>query len=112
MWKEDFKSLLGNSSKVKGELIIKITYNQLDIHLGQFTQEELNVVLTKIKSRKSVSVNEMLLDLWKTKKFIYITRTQSKNKQMATSSPSLRSQPRNHQDIQRHYIHFYSGQVL
>ena len=33
--------------------IMKIINNQLDIKLGQFTQEELNVVLIKIRSRKT-----------------------------------------------------------
>ena len=41
--------------------------NKLDIKLGQFTQEELNVVLTKIKNRKAASLNEILPEVWKTR---------------------------------------------
>ena len=47
-WKEHFKSLLGKSFKVRDKPITKIIKNQLDIKLGQFTQEELNVEQTKI----------------------------------------------------------------
>ena len=44
--------------------IMKIINNQLDIKQGQFIQEELNIVLTKIKNRKAVSLNEIPLDVW------------------------------------------------
>ena len=37
--------------------------------LGQFAQEELDVVLTKIKNRKTASLDEIPLDVWKTRKF-------------------------------------------
>ena len=33
--------------------------NQLDIELGQFTQEELDSVLRKIKNRKAAGLNEV-----------------------------------------------------
>ena len=49
LWKEHFKNLLRKSPKVTGEPITKIINNQQDIKLGQFMQEELDVVLTKIK---------------------------------------------------------------
>ena len=52
-WKEHFENLLGNSPKVTDKSIPKIINNQLDIKLGQFTNEELNVVVRKIKSRKN-----------------------------------------------------------
>ena len=38
------------SLKVTDEPITKIISNQLDIKLGQFTQEKLDVVLTKVKN--------------------------------------------------------------
>ena len=47
MWKEHFKNLLGDSPKVIDKFITKIIYSQLDIKLGQFNQEVLNVVLKK-----------------------------------------------------------------
>ena len=50
LWKEHFKNLLGKSSKVMDEPILKIINNQPDIKQGQFTQEELYLLLTKIKS--------------------------------------------------------------
>ena len=48
---------------------MKIIVNQLDIKLGQFTQGELNVVLTKIKNRKVAILDEIPQEVWKTRKF-------------------------------------------
>ena len=47
-----FKNLLGRLSKVTDEPIIKIISNPLDIKKGEFTQEELDVVLKKLKIGK------------------------------------------------------------
>ena len=47
---------------------MKILDYQLDIKLGQFTQEELDVVLTKIKNRKAASLDEIPPEEWKTSK--------------------------------------------
>ena len=44
-WKEHFKNLLGNPTKVTHKPIQKITNRQLDIKPGQFTEEELDIVL-------------------------------------------------------------------
>ena len=44
--------------------------SQLDIKQGQFTKEELNVVLTKIKSRKAPSHKEIPWEEWILKKYI------------------------------------------
>ena len=46
-------------SKVTYEPITKIMSNQLEIKLGQFTQEELNSVLRKIKNRKATGLDEI-----------------------------------------------------
>ena len=51
------------------ETITKIIDYHLDIKLGQFTQEELNVVLTKIKNKKAAGFDEILPEIWKTRKF-------------------------------------------
>ena len=51
-WKEHFKNLLGKSPKVTNKPFTKIINNQLDIKLGLFMQEELDVVLRKIKTGK------------------------------------------------------------
>ena len=48
--------------------ITKITC-QLDIKLGQFMKEELNKVLTKIKSRKAADHDKISPEIWKTRKF-------------------------------------------
>ena len=68
MWKEVFKNLLENSPKVTDKPITKIINNQIDIKPGQFTQE-LNVVLTEIKSRKAACLNKIPLEVWKKRKF-------------------------------------------
>ena len=69
MWKGYFKNLHGNSTKVIDKPITKIIYCQLDIKLGQLTLKELNVVQTKIKGRKAVSLNEIPSEEWDTRKF-------------------------------------------
>ena len=53
LWKQHFENLLGNLPKVTHEPITKIVSKQLDIKLGQFTQEELDSVLRKIKNWKT-----------------------------------------------------------
>ena len=50
-WKEHFKNLLWKSPNVTEEPITKIIKNQQDIKLEQFTQDERDVVQTKIKNR-------------------------------------------------------------
>ena len=52
MWKENSKNLLGKSPQVIDKPIKEIINNQLDIKLGQFTQEELYVVQRKISFDK------------------------------------------------------------
>ena len=49
LWKQHFKNLLGKPLKVTNETITKIIWKHLDIKLEQFTFEELNSVLIKIK---------------------------------------------------------------
>ena len=68
MWKEHFKNLLGEFPKVTDKPIPKITENQLDIKLEQFTQE-LSLVITKIKNKKATGLDEIPPKVWKTKKF-------------------------------------------
>ena len=69
MCKEYFKNVLGNFPKVIHRPITKRINRQLDIKRGQFTQEELNIVLTKIKTRKAAGLNEIPLEVWKIRKF-------------------------------------------
>ena len=60
IWKEHVKNLLRNSSKVTNKPITKIINSLQDIKLWQFMEEELNVVLTKIKSRKAAGLDKIL----------------------------------------------------
>ena len=69
MWKPHFENLLRKPPKVMHEPITKIISNQLDIKLGQFTQEELVSVLRKIKNRKAAELDEILPEVWKTREF-------------------------------------------
>ena len=69
MWKQHFKNLLGKPLKVTHKPITIIISNQLDIKLGQFTQEELDSVLRKIKDRKAAGLDEIPPEIWKTRKF-------------------------------------------
>ena len=64
-----FKNLLGKYPKITDKPIMKIINNQLVIKLGQFTQEKLNVVWTKIKNRKAASLDEIPPEVWKTRNF-------------------------------------------
>ena len=48
LWKQHFENLLGKPPKVTDDPFTKIICNQLDIKLGQFTLEEL-----EIKNRKA-----------------------------------------------------------
>ena len=57
---------------------MKLISNQLDIKIGQFTQEELDLVLKTIKNMKAVGLNEIHPQVWKTKRLndiMYISRT-------------------------------------
>ena len=50
--KEHFKNLFGNSFKITDKPIKKIIYSKLDIKLGQFMEEELDIALKKKKKKK------------------------------------------------------------
>ena len=69
LWKQHFGYLLGNSPKVTPEPITKMISDQLDIKEGQFTQEELKIVLRIIKNRKAVGLDEIPQEVWKTREF-------------------------------------------
>ena len=59
LWKQHFENLLGKPPKFTHGPTTKIICNQLDIKLGQFTQEELDSVLRKIKNRKAAGLDEI-----------------------------------------------------
>ena len=77
MWKEHYKNLLGNFPKITDKPIMKIINSQIDIKLGQFIQEELNVELTKIEMEKAANLDKIPSEVWKTKKFDDLRRNQS-----------------------------------
>ena len=66
LWKKCFENLLGKPSKVIHEPISKVICNQLDIKLGQFTEEDLDSVLRKIQNRKSAGLDEIPSEAWET----------------------------------------------
>ena len=66
-WKQHFENLPGNPPKVTHEPITRIINKQLDIKLGPFTREELDSVLRKIKNRKAAGLDEIPLEVWKTR---------------------------------------------
>ena len=65
LWK---RNLLGEPAEVTHEPITKIIRKQLDIKLRQFTQEEQDSVLRKIKNRKAAVLDEILQEVWKSRK--------------------------------------------
>ena len=64
-----FREFTRNRPKVTHEPITRIISKQLDINLEQFTQEELDSVLRKIKNRKAAKLCEIPLEVWKTRQF-------------------------------------------
>ena len=69
MWKQHFENLLTNPPNVMQEPITRIISQQLDIKLGPFTKEELDLVLRKIKNRKAAGLDEIPPEVWKTRQF-------------------------------------------
>ena len=57
--KQHFENLPGDLPNVTHKLITKNNSKQLEIKLGQFTQEELDSVLRKIKNRKAAELDEI-----------------------------------------------------
>ena len=68
-WKQHFENLLGNPPKVTHEPITRIISKQLVIKLGQFTQEELDSVLRRIKNRKAAGLDEIPSEVGKSREF-------------------------------------------
>ena len=64
-----FRDCTRKTSKSYAESITKTINNLLDIKLEQFTQEELDLVLKKIKNRKAVELDEISQEVWTTRTF-------------------------------------------
>ena len=69
LWKQHFENLLGNLPNVTHEPITRIISKKSNIKLGQFTQEELDSVLRKIKTRKAAELDKIPPEVWKTREF-------------------------------------------
>ena len=61
--------IVDTNPEITENLTEGITNCQLDISLRKFTEEELNAVLKKIKSRKAASFDKIPSEVWKTRKF-------------------------------------------
>ena len=59
-WNEHLKNLHRNCPEITAKPIQKFINCQLDIKLGQFSEEELDAVLKTIKSRKTAGLEEIL----------------------------------------------------
>ena len=68
LWKQYFKNSIGKPLKVTHEPITKIISKQLDIKLGQFTQE-LDSILRNIKNRKEAGFDQITPEIWSTREF-------------------------------------------
>ena len=77
-WRCNYLHMIGNNIssiyskthlKVTHEPIMRIISKQLDIKLGQFTQEELSSVLRKIRNRKAAGLDKIPPEVWKTREF-------------------------------------------
>ena len=62
LWEQHFKNLLGSPPKITDEPITRMISEQ-------FTKEELDSVLKKIKNRKAAGLDEIPLEVWKTRQF-------------------------------------------
>ena len=65
LWKQHYENLLEKRLKGADEPIPKIIFYQLDIKLGQFTHEEIDILLTIVKNRKAADLTKV----WKTREF-------------------------------------------
>ena len=99
MWKKHFMNLLGNFPNVTDKPVMKIINNKLDTKLRQFTLEELNVVLQKLKTEKLLVSMKYPQKYGRPRNSMtycfdtampYITRTQSRNGKKAVSPTSPR----------------------
>ena len=99
--KQYFENLLGKTPKVTHEPITKITSNQLDIKLGQFTPEEFDLI--QKKKINKIGKQQVLMKYlqkygrpWDSTTYCsdtvipYISKTQLTNGQRDASSLSLR----------------------
>ena len=60
---------LKESPEITDKLTEKISHSQLGVKLGHFIENELDTVLTTIKSKKVTGLDEILPVVWKTRKF-------------------------------------------
>ena len=117
LWKQHFENLLGNPPKVIYEPITRIVSKQLDIKVGPFTQEELDSVLRKIKNRKAAGLDEIPVDVWKTRQFNdillrYCNQNPIDRWTKGCILPSLKRRLRINQELPRYNPYIHSGQDM
>ena len=97
MWKEYFENPLGNSPKVTNIPITKSINCRLDIKVEQFTHNELNEILRRIKNRKDTTSTRMSSEELKTREFddlhfrfsnSHISRIQVRDRKITACSQS------------------------
>ena len=121
MWKQHFKNFLGKPPKVTDGPITKIISNQLDIKLGQFTPEELGLVLRKIINRKAAGLDEITPEVWKRHNddkllrycnAVYNQNTIDKTEKGLYFPFSQEGWPQNNQELPRYKPYIHSSQDL
>ena len=66
LWKKHFSNLLGKSPVVTEQQIERVVDRQLNIKQGDFTMEELKVVLSSRRNGKAAGLGEIPPEVWKT----------------------------------------------
>lgn len=65
-WKTHFENLLGKPPDIIDKPIKRIIENELDIKQGNFTMEELIVVIKNISNDKACGLDNIAAEVWKT----------------------------------------------
>ena len=65
LWKEHFQSLLGSNTTDNDTQINQISERELDIKKGDFTLDELNIVLKNTKNKKACGLDNIPAEVWK-----------------------------------------------
>ena len=68
-WKTHFQNLLGKTPVVSDEPIETVVNDKLQIKQGNFTEDELSVVLKDLKTKKAAGPDSIPPEVWKTEAF-------------------------------------------
>ena len=64
-----FKNLFWSSPEIIDKSYEEILHDFLDINLGNFMEDELNIVLKTTQNIKAAGFNKILSEVWKTRNF-------------------------------------------